>query len=232
MSIIYTKNFFPFAIYDQTTLAAAEFYYPPNVSGLQLSALAKAYWLAKSYDYSIDVVWSGVSTSIPSYPISGTMRGAGTLALDSSLVPGSRTSPPEIMDYELPSGAFPGFSMTSDWTLNNNGVVTSGTDKIGSFLWFRDLSYTFYPARLAKDGSGNLASLAYVALNSDPEANFQLIEVGHYDSPLPSSPVAFTVAIDGIQSNAVPLVVASATSVTSIVSSGIFKINFNEFWIP
>lgn len=169
MSVLFNKGFFPFTIDNQDIPAPPDDRPFKNIQ-LPLSSLTRAFWLAKSFDYNIDVAFSGPYVFSPTGTITGNIIGSGTANIGdqsgNELISARRvinTNAGSI--YSLPasplmlSSPFDPWSRQLDWTYFDGVDSFSGTSPLLA-LWFAQFnSYLgqsiFKPSLVSKDASGN-----------------------------------------------------------------------------
>jgi len=173
------------------------------VKGLSLAALTKAFWLAKSFDVTVDATFSATETLPPhahggalgqAGTSTGTVSGTATVDL-SSYVPGARcydATSNFIFTQQTPSfpvnagylNIIPGFTGASTFTNAETGVVTPSSGPVlVSFAWFVPIvvasGWNKPFSMMVRDGNDFLTSL-YFRCNPAPGVGFGGIEAGQF----------------------------------------------------
>lgn len=221
MSITHRKysGFFPFPIYKTSSLLVTSST-PSNVT-MPLASLSKAYWLAKTFDYNINVTASlaGISTTLVgsgTLTINSFVQQNGTPILGVTMIPGIRTAVNQTLPSDNPNQSGP-----SNLMLYTSTTAVFSSIEAGYFGWF---------APFAQDSFGNNIPMVIDSGAYKTFADAELTTTGGYTLQTTggnATGLSCKITVDGV-SVSIPVYCLTA----SPTASGTFEIDFNNFWTP
>jgi hypothetical protein len=231
------SGYHPSTIYSEAALLALGAL-KGNIT-LPLPSLIKAYWLAKSYDYDVNIAFTKEdSDSGTTFP--GTITGSGTIqcgratgGLGVEIPPAQRTTQPPL-------------AIASTRTLPFATLVTLFNGINSGTANFTPIWPTPYPVSsgafvrnptdffgLTVDSSGNYRT-SFETEFGEGFSGFVLITPTYDGSPADGGPTGSTatisITVDGVASPAAPLWINKPFSSISWSASGHVNLNFNNFY--
>jgi len=235
------KGWFPFTVGNDATAAPGT---PDRNVKLPLACLTKAWWLARSFDYSISIdydynpaygkVGSGTTTGSGTVPVQFESGGAYYQASPQQrVVPvfgNNEPFPPAGDPGEYPDDAT-AMSATTNGTFyytRDPGTEQTETATLGQYLsWFiNPASISERDPLVWKNSSGEFLSIANIYL---PTRGGGLILISAPSEGYVPSAVTATIRIEGVDSDPIALWEDSGDTMSA---SGNVLFDFNNFWTP